>query len=592
MIVRVLVRLDPNSVNQILRITSDAEQLLERFRVSFPDLHAYQSGGVSMMNAFLRSGQEDMGSLMLWAIVVILALLSLMLRSLRATVVSIAISTSAVVITLSVFASIGVVFDAATSTLPLLVFTLVTASSMHILVALRSFYSVVRSDRESCYSEVRRLSTPLLLSVITTVLGLLSMLAVDSPPIRMLGVMAATGLVVGAVLTLTVCPVLAHIWFPKCSSKNVRFDFLLSMLGSRSVRVLGFAATCVALLGLAHLRMDEDFVEYFSTQNRFRIDTEEIERKMFGPYHLEVVAKANKGGLFDGWFVDSVTSLSGYLSAQEEVVNSTSYVDVLDSVREAFGVAKTVDSADVNEQLFLAYELGLKSGQSVSDLVDTETNAARVSVLLRKATMSEIRALEARIYSWSSRELGENVHVTVTGEGIPTAHLSSSGMEQLLQGLIVAILIGCGAVGYILGGTRIAGLAIAATLIPLFAGFGLWGWIAGTIGLSAVLVVAVTIGVLVDDTIHVVERFGRERRRSNDPVAALWAARMGVGSVLLISSIVLIGGFLVIVSSDFRMNRDFGLCAAVIVALATYYNLAYVPWFLGRVAARNEDGRD
>jgi predicted RND superfamily exporter protein len=102
--------------------------------------------------------------------------------------------------------------------------------------------------------------------------------------------------------------------------------------------------------------------------------------------------------------------------------------------------------------------------------------------------------------------------------------------------------------------------------------------------MAATLVIATTIGVVIDDTIHLTYRYVDSLRHLDlTPWGATAYSVHKTGTAIFVTSVVLVAGLLVLVLSDFRMNSTFGVCSSLIIALALVYNLTVAPRLLNHL---------
>jgi predicted RND superfamily exporter protein len=194
--------------------------------------------------------------------------------------------------------------------------------------------------------------------------------------------------------------------------------------------------------------------------------------------------------------------------------------------------------------------------------------------------MAEIRGLVSRIEDWADGE-GFGERIVVTGEGVPTAYLSSESIREMVLGIAGSVVLSAVFVSLFFRDPRAGVSMLCATGFPLLAGFGIWGWTESDIGMAAALVVATTIGVVIDDTIHLTYRYVDSIRNQDlTPWGAIAYSVHKTGTAIFITSIVLAIGLLTLVVSDFRMNSTFGICSSLIIALALVYNLTIAPRLL------------
>ena len=112
-------------------------------------------------------------------------------------------------------------------------------------------------------------------------------------------------------------------------------------------------------------------------------------------------------------------------------------------------------------------------------------------------------------------------------------------------------------------------------------GFGFWGLTNATIGLASTAIIALTIGIVVDDSVHLVYRYldGRNRLQLDRWHAAGYSIHR-VGTAIVTTSIVIGVGLSVLTLSAFEVNSSFGACTCLIIALALVFDLAVFPRIL------------
>jgi len=91
-------------------------------------------------------------------------------------------------------------------------------------------------------------------------------------------------------------------------------------------------------------------------------------------------------------------------------------------------------------------------------------------------------------------------------------------------------------------------------------------------------VVAITLGIVVDDTVHFLSKYLRARREMQLlPDEAVKFAFSTVGVALLITSITLMAGFAILSLSGFRVTAEMGLLSAVTIGFALFADYFLLP---------------
>ena len=582
------VSVERGAVGEIEALESEVKGLAEKFHSQFPRIEIYYTGGVPMMAAFAQATSDDLGTLLPVALLAISVLLIFVLGSARLAAAIIALGLLSIMTTLGLAGWSGHILNNATSIVPLIVFTLVVTSSMHIAV----HYS--RNVGHSCGPEkavaqarasVSSSLLPIGISAATSAASLCSLWFVDSPPLRQLGLLSALGVAIGFGFTVTLLPLLlVRVHGVSETRMGAVIQFFVNRYARRQELGHDVVVVPTVLLlalsgGLALLSVNDDFVKFFDKSVPFRIQTDMATELLAGPNHIEVLLTNPNGSVFDPPFIRYLSKLTETLRTAHFVANAHSFSDVMDQVSKAFDgrPISAIDSTEQMAQLFLVYELSLRIGQSNTDLINAAQDSARVSVLLKETTSSQIQQLERSLYSWH-----ESTHspytLTVTGENIPVAHLSSMNIRSMVRGIFLSLAFTAVVIGAAFKSVRLGVVALLATVLPVLAGFGGWGWINREIGLAATAILALTIGVVVDDAAHYMYRFldAYNRLEMDGPSAAAYATYRA-GTAIVSSSVVMGLGLSVLLLSSFEVNSAFGAVTCLIISTALLFNIFLLP---------------
>ena len=108
--------------------------------------------------------------------------------------------------------------------------------------------------------------------------------------------------------------------------------------------------------------------------------------------------------------------------------------------------------------------------------------------------------------------------------------------------------------------------------------FGIWAIFQGQVGMGLSVVTGMTLGIVVDDTVHFLSKYLRARREKGlDSHAAVKYAFQTVGMALTVTTIVLVLGFLVLGMSHYVMNSHMGILTAITLAAALIIDFLLLP---------------
>jgi predicted RND superfamily exporter protein len=593
--VGVLVTLNLNigAVGTIEKITQQAHSLVNRFQSKYPGYEVVFTGGIPMMAAFAQASARDLSILLPIATILILGLLYAFLGSARVALLVFSLGLAASAITLGLAGFLGHTINNATSIVPLIILTLVITSSMHVVLhhqRLTENSPTKETLIAAAKTAAENNTPPVTISALTSIVGLLSLSFVDSPPLQQLGQMSAFGVLIGATMTLSVLPIFLGTIQPRYASQlSISLRHLINsyarLIESGRFRTsLAALVLIVLVMGIPRLEINDNFVDYFAVGTPFRDSTDRATELLAGPNHIEVLVSTGdyESSVFEATHLQTVKALSSFLSELDQVSNVFSFYDIMRNVAQAVSPETPLEKATHNElaQWFLVYELSLQHGHSVSDFVNQSQSESRISVLLKETSSADIQALEERIRDWEIRH-SEGASLSITGENIPVAHLSELNIKSMIYGLGGSILFSALIIGIVFNSARLSIAALLSIVVPVLAGFGFWGWTIGQIGLASTAIVALTIGVVVDDAVHLIFRYldGLRTLGLNAMEASAYSIHRA-GSAISTTSIVMIGGLGVLLFSDFTVNSSFGACTCLIIALALIFDMLVLPRIL------------
>jgi predicted RND superfamily exporter protein len=584
------VSIERGSVGEIESLHDEIKALASEFKKTFPAFNISFTGGVPMMAAFAEATADDLSLLLPLAFITIFILLLLVLGSATLAGLLLLLGLASTAITLGIAGWSGHVINNATSIVPVVLLTLVVTSCMHIAVHFSGNLAGRSASKETKLIQARASVTsniaPILISAITSAVSLTSLMLVDSPPLQQLGVLSAGGVLIGCALSLILLPICLPLM--PTASKNPLSAAIQRMVNSyaKSIEKTGppiLSASIflgVICIGLTQLKIDDNFVRFFDSSVDFRQQTDRATDLLTGPNHIELILQStDEKTVFYPQFIHHLNELSVHLRSNPLIANVHSFSDVMEQVSLAFA-GKSVSSATSTEelsQLYLIYELSLQVGQTNTDLVSADHGQARISVLLKESSSAQIQQLEKEIREFHDQS-NIGYKLVITGENIPVAHLSRMNITSMLSGIGFTLCFTAVGLGIFFRSAKLGFVALIATIVPVIAGFGAWGWLNDTIGLATTAIIALTIGVVVDDTAHFLYRFLDARSRLDlTPTQAAAYATHRVGTAITSSTVVLGLGLSLLLFSDFEVNSIFGAVTCLIIFMALIFDLTILP---------------
>ncbi|MFQ5785747.1 MAG: RND family transporter [Alphaproteobacteria bacterium] len=588
-------------VSEVPKAVAFARKLARRVEAENPSVRVYLTGVAMLNNAFPEASIADLETLVPIMFVVLVGALILCLRSLAgafATLVVVAMSTATA---MGIAGWAGFFLTPPSVAAPITIMTLAVADSVHILMSFRVECRRGAEKWAALAESLRINRQPVFLTSLTTVIGFLSMNASDAPPLRDLGNIAAIGVVAAFLYSITALPALIAILPAPAVSSGAGARRVVSRAGGFVVRRRGALlwGTGIVMVLLAafvpRIELNDDFVDYFDRSTVFRHDTDFTNRHLTGIYTLQYDLKAGgEGGIADPAYLAVVDRFADWFRAQPGVRHVNAVTDIIKRLnRNLHGddpaYYRLPETRELASQYLLLYELSLPLGLDLNDQINIDKSATRFVATLDTMTTREIREIDARAGDW----LAANAPSAMAGEGTSTimmfAHISERNIRSMLGGTAAGILLIAVALAFALRSVKFGLISLLPNTLPMLLALGVWGLVVGRAGLAVSVIAAMTLGIIVDDTVHFLSKYLRARReRDLDPAAAVQFAFDTVGDALATTSLILFAGFLVLAQSSFRMNWEMGYMAAITIAIALAADLLFLPALLMKIDGRSD----
>lgn len=588
--VNITVQLPGKKLDEVPEVAAFARQLAERAMQQNPDVQVRVTGMVMMNAAFPEMSLQDMQVLYPLMLLIILVAMAIMLRSVSGVLVSMLVLIMSVFATLGLTGWLGIEMSPPTTSAPIMVMTLAVADCIHIIVL---FLQGLRkgADKERAMLESLRLNLgPVFLTSITTAIGFLSLNFSDAPPFRDLGNMAAMGVMVAFLLSMSFLPALLMILPVKVNTRHTRGQGAIDWLGDFVVRkrkplFWGMAALMLLLVSqVPRNQLNDEFIKYFSENVQFRVDTDYVVEHLTGIYLLEFSLQAGGEGMIaNPEYLRQVEAFSQWLRNQPEVLHVNTITDIMKRLNKNMhgddpSWYNLPDNQELAAQYLLLYEFSLPFGLDLNNQINVRKSATRLTASLKSISSEDLLALDRRASQWLKDNTPQHMHTQGASPSVMFANIGHRNIRAMLQGTTVALVLISLILMLSLRSVRIGLLSLIPNLAPIGMAFGLWGIFVGQVGLALSVVSGMTLGIVVDDTVHFLSKYLRAKREQGlSSEDAVRYAFHTVGTALWVTTLVLMLGFGVLAFSDFIPNAAMGLLTAITIGLALFVDFFFLP---------------
>lgn len=482
----------------------------------------YYLGGTGVIHeAINQQTRASTSGFMVTGFLILLSLLLIILRSFTAILQTLMVAFGGVAFMVYVAAILHIPIGIAHTIIPVIIFFYSTSLSLHILAHSGDFRKVI---------------VPSLWVILTTSLGFIAFLFSSTTLLKDFALLGIAGL--AGVFISALC-----MFYPKVNSYRPRALFnVTNKLGLTPFRFILPVLTAVLLIcipGLMKLKAEIHSLSVLSENSKAYKDHQFIESNV-GPYFpLEYVVNTSALRPADiGKWINNVYSL-------EEIGAVISYRQLPPFVNKM--------------------EWGYQS--------KTDPDLFRISFLVPLMSTLEGFDLIQRINRISDT-IFSNAKPQITGFMTLYARVADDLLNSFKQSLVWAVVLISLVFFLFLRNWKAALIAIVVNILPVIIILGFMGWMNIRLDMVTIPIGCLLLSIVVDDTIHFLYWY----KKKYDWKMALENA----GSGILITSVVLTGGFFVLLFSEAPPVRYFGFLSIIAVISALLLDLFVLPSLLNK----------
>jgi predicted RND superfamily exporter protein len=442
---------------------------------------------------------------------------------------------------------------------------------------------------------LRQMRLPVLVAGLTTMIGFGALLITDVPAVLEVGAFSVLGVASITLLTLTMLPAALAI-SPLRSDRGTEARGLSSRIDAgldralaalcrsatrRATPVLVASAALVVVCAAAIPRIviDTDYLSFFDESSEIRREFEAVNRLLAGAVPIYISLRADQPGAFRD--SEALHAMERIQLEAEAIPTVSRTLSLVDTVRVMNRVMSRDDpeAERIPDTRGAVAELIFMAPKGDLDRY-TNVNHSRANVLVRTGAVGSaaVRSVEAQLESAISQgALPEGIEADVTGNAILLSRSADGIARSQPQTVCLAALAIFVLVALSFRSLRLGSIAMVPNLVPVVIFFGALGLGAAPLSLPTSLIGSVALGIAVDDTVHFLVRYGRERRIGLAPEEAALLCARRAGRAIAITSFMLMAGFLVVGLSSFATLRQFGILSAATMGVCLLTDLVLLP---------------
>ena len=470
---------------------------------------------------------------------------------------------------------------------PVLISLVGLTDSVHLMVEIRQQRASGLEVKEAARRGIARVGLACLLTSATTAIGFLSLMMAHHEVVRDFGVCCVVGVGMTFISVLTVIPLgcrsplgrRLHVGLGKSlvDGQLRRIGPLVEWVLRRDRAVAFAAIASTAALALTSLQLQPDEKRYsgLSESGEAAKALRHLDRSLGGLEFSNVYVQWYQPSE-DGELLEVLAEVNALLEKEPLIANPLGISQLLDALP---------GEGDAEERMTL---LELLPPELKRAFYTPEHHSAsvqfRVQDLGIAAYSDSFTRIEKGLGEIASRH--ENFSLTLDGIAVWRWRNIFQIVTDLATSLGTASVVIWIVLTIVYRSIRIGLISVVPNLFPLAATAAILVVGGQHLEMVTVCVFTICVGIAVDDTIHFLTRYQEELRGGGDHQDVIRRAFTGVGSALLMTTIVLVAGLASAIVGDSRDARIFGIMGCLTLATALFADIVLLPALLSRFAKR------
>jgi predicted RND superfamily exporter protein len=590
--VNVTLQFPEENISEVPEAVAFARNLASQIKEEYPDIEIHITGMAMLNNAFSEASISDMQSLIPLMYVVMLLIMLFSLRSVAGTIATLFIITFSTIVAMGLAGWFGTGITPPSAQAPTIIMTLAIADSIHILITLFGEMRRGRTKLEAIKESMGINFLPVLLTSISTIIGFSTMNFSDVPPFNHLGNITSAGIAAAFLLSVIFLPALIAILPERIKKRkeekqDSRIVDAITEFVIRRRQPLFYSGIIGAIVVGAFLftnELNDNYVEYFDESIQFRTDTDYAAENLTGIYQVQYsLGGDGPGGISEPEYLAKLEEFTLWYRSQPNVVHVNTFTDVIKRLNKNMhgddqSYYRVPENRELAAQYLLLYEMSLPYGLDLNNRINIDKSATRFIVTLQDVTANDIRLVAANGEQWLKENAPEYMFSYGSGPSVMFANITGKQINSMIKGTLIALVLISFMMIFALRNLKIGIISLIPNLMPAMVGFGLWGLLVGRVDAGLSIVMGMTLGIVVDDTVHFLSKYLRARREQNlSPDDATRYAFHTVGKALIVTTLIISAGFFILSFSSFAMNSNMAKLTSIVIGIALLADFLFLP---------------
>lgn len=579
-------------------LARNIEKAFEKYH--FDDVHFV--GRIVAQDVYLKNLENEFVYFLAISFVLVILFLWLSFRSLYGIIVPMTIVIVSIFWTLGIMAMMHQSLDIMTCMLPTMIFIAGMSDVVHFFS--KYFEEIAKgTEKQKIYPLIlKEVGFPTFLTLITTVVGFLSLLFSSIKPIKDFGLYTSVGIIIAFCLSYTLLPALLYFFTPKKlvdvhDHNNNTYSAMRKILfwifrNQKTIIITTSLLIIISIVGVYKIKVNNVLLEDLSDGVKIKQDFMFFDKHYSGvrPLELAIEIKNKNKTVWDYDVIKQLNEVDNFLKKEYHAGFMYSPAMLAKNINKSLNDEVSGEGKFPTEEEYEEVKKQLinnKKNKDIKRIITTNGKFARISGKMSDVGSLVVNDQNKRFKEFIETHINSNdIEVKITG----AAHLMDRNNEYMVsnmaQGFVFSIIVIAILTYFLHKSWRMVIVFILPNLIPLLIIAGIMGFANIELKAATSLVFSIAFGVATDDTIHFISRLKIELAYGKSLIYAFKRTYFETGKPILLTTFILMGGFVSLMMSDFQSTFYFGFLICITIIIAVIADIFLLPvllfWILGK----------
>ena len=470
------------------------------------------------------------------------------------------------------------------------------ACTVHVMSEFYSLRTLSKHTALDASKElIKNLFKPIFFTQFTTSIGFAALYITKLSPVREFSLLATILPMIIFILSMTSLPAALSFlnrlspatkkaydndWLTRVTTSLPNFSYKNRF----SILAVGLLFISVSFFSATYIKVDTNIFKFFKSDLKISEDLRYFDREFKGSSNIDMMLDSElEEGIKEPSFLTKLDALEAFLEKQEKSGKIVGYLDQLKQIRKAFSdnnkeFYKIPDSKPMTSQLLLLFE---NSGpdDDLSDIKDFDERFTRITLPTINMDASEYNQFLDDMMQTINKDFPD-LNVTPTGPMVMFQAQNEYTDKGISQSFMLSLTFISVVLFIIFWSIKHGAIAVFPAVVPIVFAGGCFAMLGKDLNLGSLIVGAMTMGIAIDDCIHVVSRYKLARSLGSSVEHSIKRAMTESGRAIITTSLALVIGFSTFLFARLVPMIDIGWLTTVIFTLALLGCLLFIPALL------------